>query len=129
MFPSDFKLKRVGASHIENGATSRMPEVAITDFIVKDNKILLGHRRSALVAGNSYNLPGGHLEHGESFEEGITREVKEETGLDITNIEVLTTANHILSDVHAVATYMRTSLSDPNQTPQNIEPEKCEGWD
>nr|GEW95255.1 NUDIX hydrolase 1-like [Tanacetum cinerariifolium] len=104
MFPSDFKLKRVGASHIEYEATSRMPEVAISAFIVKDNKILLGRRCSALVAGNSYNLPGGHLEYGESFEEGITREVKEETGLDITNIEVLTTANHILSDVHAVAT-------------------------
>lgn len=66
---------------------------------------------------------------GETFEEGIKREVKEETGLDITNIEVLTTANHILSDVHAVVTYMRASLSDPNQTPQNIEPEKCESWD
>nr|GEZ97405.1 hypothetical protein [Tanacetum cinerariifolium] len=79
-----------------------MPEVAIAAFIVKDNKILLGR---------------------------ITREVKEETGRDITNIEVLTTANHILSDVHAFTTYMRASLSDPNQTPQNIEPEKCEGWD
>nr|GEV80784.1 NUDIX hydrolase 1-like [Tanacetum cinerariifolium] len=88
MFPSDFKLKRVGASHIENGATSRMPEVAIVAFIVKDNKILLGGRRSAIVAGNSYNLPAGHLEYGDSFEEGITREVKEDTGLDITNIEV-----------------------------------------
>lgn len=34
---------------------------------------------------NGYDLPGGGLEFGESFEQAVTREVKEETGVDITN--------------------------------------------
>ncbi|PWA70617.1 NUDIX hydrolase domain-like protein [Artemisia annua] len=124
MFPSDSRVKTVGASHIDNGA--RAPEVEITLFIVKYNKILLGRRR---VACNNYNLPSGYLKYGVSFEEGIKREVMKETGLDITNLEDLTTTNHIIPHVHAVVTYRHASLSDPNKISQNIEPKNCEGWD
>lgn len=70
---------------------------------------------------------------GESFEECAAREVKEETGLDIDKIEYLTVTNNVMSKVdkplHIVAIFMRAYLADPNQTPQNPEPEKCEGWD
>ena len=33
-----------------------------------------------------YALPGGHIEFGESMEEAVKREVKEETNLDIYNV-------------------------------------------
>ena len=36
-----------------------------------------------------FGLPGGKLEKGESFEEAAIREVKEETGLDIKNLELI----------------------------------------
>nr|QIJ31369.1 chloroplast Nudix1 [Tanacetum cinerariifolium] len=126
---SDTRLIDVEASSVENAAKSRVPEVGVTVFIVKDDKILLGRRGSTLVVGNSFHLPGGHLEYGESFEECATREVKEETGLDINNLKVVTIVNHVLADIHAVVVYMRANLSDPNQTPQTIEPQRCEGWD
>lgn len=32
---------------------------------------------------DNYNFPGGHLELGETSEEGVLREFKEETGLDV----------------------------------------------
>ncbi|PWA86044.1 NUDIX hydrolase domain-like protein (chloroplast) [Artemisia annua] len=106
------------------------PEVGVAVFILKDNKVLFGRRRSLSIGAHTYLLPGGHLEFGESFEECAAREVKEETGLDIKDIELLTATNNLLSDsVHMVAIYMRAHLLDPNQTPQNIEPEKCEGWE
>ncbi|XP_076914937.1 nudix hydrolase 1-like [Bidens hawaiensis] len=109
---------------------SPAPEVGVAVFILKDNKVLFGHRRSLSIASYTYALPGGHLEFGESFEECASREVKEETGLDIKNIELLTASSNLLSDtVHVVVIYMRAYLSDPNQIPQNIEPDKCEGWE
>lgn len=32
---------------------------------------------------NSWVLPGGHIDPGESLESGVIRELKEETGIDI----------------------------------------------
>lgn len=70
---------------------------------------------------------------GESFEECAAREVKEETGLDIDKLEFLTATNNVvLNDpkpAHFVAIFMRAVLADDNQLPQNLEPEKCGGWD
>ncbi|KAK1425598.1 hypothetical protein QVD17_20952 [Tagetes erecta] len=107
-----------------------VPEIGVAVFILKNNKVLFGRRRSLSIGAYTYALPGGHLEFGESFEECAAREVKEETGLDIKNIELLTATNNVLSDkAHVVIIYMRAHLSDPDQTPQNIEPDKCEGWE
>ncbi|NTU50119.1 MAG: NUDIX hydrolase [Desulfobulbaceae bacterium] len=39
-----------------------------------------------------YYLPGGGVETGESLEEGLHREVKEETGITITDVHLMTTA-------------------------------------
>lgn len=44
-----------------------------------DNEVLLAHRTDR----DMWNLPGGKLEYGESPWEGVIREVKEETGLDV----------------------------------------------
>jgi nucleoside triphosphatase len=39
---------------------------------------------------NAYTVPGGHIELGERMEDALKREVKEETNLDIYDIEFLT---------------------------------------
>ncbi|KAL7589702.1 nudix hydrolase 1 [Lactuca sativa] len=108
------------------------PVIAVVVFLIKDNTVLLGRRRDS-VGLNTFALPGGRLEFGESFEECATREVKEETGLDIKDIQFLTVTNDVFTEAekpfHSVAIYMRASLSDPDQIPQNVEPDKCYGWD
>ncbi|PWA86043.1 NUDIX hydrolase domain-like protein (chloroplast) [Artemisia annua] len=127
---SEFKVDTVEASDTENEAMSPVQEIGVGVFILNDNKVLFGRRRSLTIAANSYAVPGGHLECGESFEECAAREVKEETGLDINNIELLTTTENVISDaLHLRVIYMSANLSDPRQTPQNIEPDKCEGWE
>ena len=42
-------------------------------------RVLLCHRRDH----DLWNLPGGALEHGEAPRDGVIREVKEETGLEV----------------------------------------------
>lgn len=51
---------------------------------VKDGKLLLLQRPSKSSHDNGrWELPGGKIKKGEFFDEGLKREVKEETGLDI----------------------------------------------
>ena len=39
---------------------------------------------------DNYTLPGGHIEIGETMQEALKREVKEEVGLDVEVVEFLT---------------------------------------
>lgn len=59
--------------------------------------------------------------------------MKEETNLDISKIEFLTVTNNVYSKeappIHFVIIFMRAILADQDQVPQNVEPDKCEGWD
>lgn len=53
-------------------------------IIRHDDRFLLA--RSARVARNFYSLIAGFVEPGESLEQAVLREVKEETGLDVGNV-------------------------------------------
>lgn len=55
--------------------------IRVSAIILRDNKILLIHRKKN---GEEYWVfPGGGVEDTETIEEGIVREVKEETSLDV----------------------------------------------
>lgn len=71
---------------IENDADSR--EVAKAIIITKNNKVLI-LQRSAYVKkyADEWDLPGGHLKETELVEIGLDREVREETGLNISNLD------------------------------------------
>jgi len=52
-----------------------------TGILIEDGKLLLVKQR--LKSGREWSLPGGKLERGESLGQGLIREMKEETGLDV----------------------------------------------
>ena len=54
-----------------------MLSAGATVIVLKDNKILLNLRSDT----NTWGIPGGALELGETLEQTATRELKEETGL------------------------------------------------
>lgn len=79
------------------------PKVGIGVIVVKDGKILIGERLSSH-GSNMYEISGGHLEFGETFEEAAKREVREETGLtDIEIKGIISLGNDIAFDRHYVS--------------------------
>ena len=58
------------------------PYLAVSAAIVRDGKVLVV-RRARSPALNLYTLPGGGVEIGETLHEAVTREVLEETRLDV----------------------------------------------
>ena len=64
-------------NYIENGTVGRRPSVR--GIIINNGKVAMMHS----LKYNYYKLPGGGMEKGESYEETLVREVKEESGLVI----------------------------------------------
>ncbi|KAA0034516.1 nudix hydrolase 1-like [Cucumis melo var. makuwa] len=120
------------ANEDDHVAAPPSPQVAVAICLLRDKRILMG-RRLVSIGNSKYSLPSGHLEFGENFEECAIREIKEETGLDIGKIEFLKVTNNLFMDqpkpAHYVVVFVRAVLTDPTQTPLNLEPEKCDGWD
>lgn len=65
------------------------PSAAYVALIHDDNGRWLVVRRREEPAKGTLDLPGGFADIGETAEEGIAREVKEETNLDVTSCQYL----------------------------------------
>lgn len=104
------------------------PKVGVGVMLRNDGKILLGKRKNAHGEG-SWSFPGGHLEFKESWEACAKREVFEETGLEIKNLQFATATNDIFEKegkhyitIIIIADYAVGEL-------QLKEPDKCEAWE
>lgn len=65
-------------------------------------------------------LPGGHLEFGESWEECARREILEETGLAVRDVRFLTATNDVFAaeKKHYVTIFMACCTVDDDPLPQ-----------
>ena len=80
------------------------PVVGVGAIIVCNGKILLEKRKSEPGRGK-WSVPGGLVELGESTEQAVIREVKEETGLDVENPELIDVVNNIIFDENGKIEY------------------------
>jgi 8-oxo-dGTP diphosphatase len=104
-------------------AESVAPRVGVGVFIFKDGKFLIGQRRGSHGA-ETWSVPGGHLELGETPEQTAIREVREETGLEITNVTFAAVTNDIFSSEgkHYVTLWMKSEWQSGEAT--ITEPDK-----
>lgn len=77
------KCENCGFEYFQN------PSAANVAFIINEKGELLVERRKHEPAKGMLDLPGGFADIGETAEEGVIREVKEETGLTIKDPEYL----------------------------------------
>ena len=79
--------------------------VGIHGVIANRGRILVLRRASGMVyRPGSWDLPGGHLALGESFEDCLIREIKEETALDV-SIERMLGIHNMSSEPYLQALY------------------------
>lgn len=69
------------------GHSTENAELTVLCLIQDGNRLLLQNRVKEDWKG--YTFPGGHVEPGESFVDAVKREMKEETGLDIINPQIV----------------------------------------
>ncbi|MBD3311521.1 MAG: nucleotide exchange factor GrpE [Candidatus Magasanikbacteria bacterium] len=97
----------------------KKPKVVSVAYIVNDNNQIFLVRSPKWQ--NLYIPPGGQIEHGETPEEAAIREMKEETNLDITDLDLLTTTSIIESEKyqdgssHIISFQHRARLKGDNQ--------------
>lgn len=82
----------------------RHPLVGVGALIFRRDRILMAQRGKEPLKG-WWSLPGGALETGESLADGVRREVREETGLEIRPLGVLEIFERIMRDAHGVPEY------------------------
>jgi 8-oxo-dGTP diphosphatase len=143
------------SNKLTTAAATTTPRIGIAVFVLHpvpntlppQFKFIMG-RRLGSHGSNTWALPGGHLEHGESFEACAIRETLEETDLDIEDAKFLTVTNDLMPNLkdgtggtlHYATVFMVArvkpgsgavgageGLCMPNL--KIMEPLKCGGWE
>ena len=73
------------------------PVVGVGGVVIRDGKVLLIRRGKPPLYGR-WVVPGGTVELGESLEQALVREMREETGLEVVPLEILTVFDRIERD-------------------------------
>lgn len=73
------------------------PMVGVGGVVIHRGRVLLIRRGGEPLKGE-WSLPGGLVELGEELAEAARRELKEETGLDVQPLEILTVFDRIFRD-------------------------------
>ena len=108
----------------------KYPRVGVGVMIQNEKgEVLLGLRQGSHGAGE-WSFPGGHLDFGETVFETAKREVEEETGLEVSEFELISvndemryikTDNKHFLTIGVKAEYKRGM-------PKIMEPNKCREW-
>jgi 8-oxo-dGTP diphosphatase len=75
----------------------RNPSPGVVALIPSDGMILLGKRAQSVLEGGKWSLPGGFVEFEEDFLSAAHREIREETGLSVEIVSILSVVSNFFS--------------------------------
>ncbi len=107
-------------------------KVGIGVMILDGNKILLGHRSvnkkdtGGIYEVDCWTVPGGKQEYNETYFEGAKREVKEETNLDIDDLELFSASDDFGVDRHYIT--LQVIAKKHSGDLKVMEPDKEDEW-
>lgn len=105
------------------------PLVGVSILVKNGDRILLVKRQNVHAAG-TWGAPGGHLEYGESFEHRAATEVKEETGIEISDIKFRVVTNDVFAaeQKHYITIWMEANMVSGEPTVAAPYEESEVGW-
>ncbi len=109
------------------------PGIGVGVMILKDNQILLGLRNpdkvkasSELQGQGTWTMPGGKVEFMEKLVDAAKRELKEETDLDATKLDLLCISDDMTETAHYVT--VGFIVKEYTGTVKTMEPETILEW-
>ncbi len=99
------------------------PRVGVGVFVIRDGKFLMGKRIGSHGA-ETWSIPGGWIEYGETLEQAAAREVREETSMKITRVTFAALTNNIFrkESIHSLTVWMTSNWAAGE--PSITEPDK-----
>lgn len=73
---------------------SKEIHVAVGVVVREDGKILLARRPDHLHMGGRWEFPGGKVENGETVQQALIRELREEVAIEVRELQPLTEIRH-----------------------------------
>ena len=105
------------------------PSSANVAFILNEKGELLVERRKNNPAKGTLDLPGGFADMNETVEEGLKREVMEETGLEVTEATYMfskpNTYHYSGVDIPTLDMFFRCKVKDDNKVKANDDAAEC----
>jgi len=96
-----------------------LPIASVEAVILEDEKFLFLRRKNEPVKGQWW-FPGGRIRKGETLQEALVREVKEETGLTVTESKLVNVYSRIFDKRHDITIAYITKCK-PNKITLNNE--------
>ena len=110
------------------------PGVGVGVMVLENSKVLLGQRHidplkasSELHGEGAWTMPGGKLDFQEGLKEGAIREAFEETGIKVSNLEIISVSNDRIPDKHFVT--IGFLCVDFEGEPKVMEPDEITKWE
>lgn len=96
----------------------KIQKITAVIFLHKDGKLFLCKRsNSKTLFPGQFEVPGGHIEFGETLEEGLKREIREELGIEINLGEIFNAFAYLSynNTAHSVEADYLATMKAPNQ--------------
>lgn len=101
------------------------PKGAIGTYILNEKKQLLLLLRNSEHQGGRWCPPGGHIEYGEDFKDAAIRETKEESGINVKEIEILGVTSDVYPEENRHYITVHVKAVEYFGKEMIAEPEKC----
>lgn len=86
------------------------PIVVAAAVVIREGRVLLTRRTEGQHLAGMWEFPGGKLEDGESPEEALVRECREECGIEVEVAEILDVTHHRFPDKDVLLLFYRCGL-------------------